>query len=184
MKTIVAVLCLCSVLVLPAYGADVCPRNTFTCLKQHLDDFYLADHDRFFRVYTQAFQKAMQCRHYEDVTQYLTIHSASHDNAEIDENVQQDTEALLLLKPRCFFEGYLRLSAEQQENLVGSYHLFSRPNHVMALLHRYMQDGKYKQVAALLYNANLEAFQDYGKDAEDAPMDDLYEQYKQPESIN
>jgi hypothetical protein len=182
MKTIIVLVSFLSCMSLPAEAAPVCPHDLFSCLQQHTDDFYLADHDRFYQVYDQAFAKAMQCKDYQDVANYLTIYSSSQDNAEVDESIQQDSEALLLLKPKCFFEGYLRLAPEQQENVLGNYHLFSRPNHVMTLLHKYMQGGKYKNIAAALYNANLEAYLSYGKGAEDAPMDDLYQQYKQRES--
>lgn len=168
--------------VLAAEQAPVCPHNRFDCLKQHLDDFYLTDHDRFYQVYNAAFMKALRCTTYKDVATYLTIHSVPNDNAEVEESVQSNTEALLLLKPKCFFEGYLLLSPEQQDNLVGSYHLFSRPNHVMQLLQQYMRGGKYKSIASRIYNANLDAYQTYGKAAEDAPMDELYAQYPQRKS--
>lgn len=181
MKTIFAFICLTTGLSFPAYGAVVCPRNTFTCLEQHMDDFYLADHDRFYQVYEQAFKRAMQCRNHQDTARYLTIYSAPGDNAEIDESMQEDTEALLLLKPGCFFDAMLQLTPEQRDNLVGKYRLFSRPNHVMALLRKYMRGSKYQQLATLIYNANLDAYQSYGKDDEDAPMDDLYAQYKHQE---
>ena len=179
MKTIMMLLCMLPGLAFAANPSLICPHDRFTCLEHHMDDFYTADHDRFYKVYTQTFAKAMQCHNVKDVATYLTIYSWPGDNAEIDESMQQDTEALLLLKPKCFFNGMLRLSSEQRENMIGNYHLFSRPHHVMALLRKYMQDGKYKKVAGLLYNANLESYQTYGKDAEDAPMDDLYAQYKQ-----
>ena len=181
MKTIIALLCMLPGLAISSENVGICPDNSFTCLEQHMNDFYLADHDRFYNVYTHAFKQALQCRNYKDVASYLTIHSYSttQDIAEINESVEQDTEALLLLKPKCFFEGYLLLTPQQQANLLGSYHLFSRPNHVMQMLHKYMQAGKYKHIATLIYNANLESYQGYGKAAEDAPMDDLYQQYKQ-----
>jgi len=159
MKTILVSLCLISGLSLPVYGAVVCPHNTFSCLEQHMNDFYLADHDRFYAVYKQAFMRAMQCHNHKDVARYLTIYSSEGDNAEIDESMQQDTEALILLKPVCFFEAVMLLTPEQRDNLVGKYRLFSRPKHVMALLHRYMKSGKYRKVATLIYNANLEAYQ-------------------------
>jgi hypothetical protein len=178
MKTIFAVACLITSFIFPAYGAIVCPHNSFTCLKRHMNDFYVADHDRFYRVYKEAFDKAMHCRNVQDVTRYLTIYSATGDNAEIDQSMQQDTEALLLLKPTCLFDGASRLTREQRDNFIGRYRLFSRPNHVMQLLHKYMQGGKYKRLATLIYNANLDAYQSYGKAAEDAPMEDLYQQYK------
>lgn len=179
MKMIFALLCLIPGLAIAADEPPViCPQNTYTCLVAHTEDFYLADHDRFYTVYTQAFAKALQCNNYQDVTSYLTIYSSPDDNAEIDESVRQDTEALLLLKPKCFFEGALHLTPEQEELLVGKYQLFTRPNHVMALLHQYMQNGKYKRIASLLYNANLDSYESYGKNDEDAPMDDLYQQYK------
>jgi len=147
-----------------------------------MEDFYLADTDRFYKVYHQGFARALQCGNYQDVANYLTIYSATGDNAEIDESMQQDTEALLLLKPKCFFEGALRLTSMQLDNFVGKYQIFSRPNHVMALLHKYMQGGKYQHIATLIYNANLEAYQSYGKATDDAPMDDLYQQYKHQET--
>lgn len=177
MKTIVALLCLMPSLAFPAVRAVICPQNSFSCLEQHLDDFYQADHDRFYSVYAHAFKQAMQCANYQDVATYLTIHSVPHDNAEVDESIQQDTEALLLLKPKCFFEGCLLLSKQQQDDLVGSYHLFSRPNHVMALLRKYMQTKKYRHIASQIYHENLEAYQSYQKDAEDAPMDELQQKY-------
>lgn len=178
MKTIIALLCMIPMLAFSAERARICPQNTFSCLEHHMDDFYQADHHRFYRVYTHAFNKAMQCANYQDVANYLTIHSAVHDSAEIDESMEQDTEALLLLKPDCFFEGYLLLTPQQQENLVGSYRLFSRPNHVMQLLRTYMQGGKYQHIATLIYNKNLDAYQSYKKDADDAPMEYLYKKYK------
>lgn len=178
MKTLLSLLCLLPGLCLAANEPPVCAHNQFSCLERHMDDFYTADHDRFYQVYNQAFSRAMQCHHADDVATYLAIYSWPHDSAEIDESIEQDTEALLLLKPKCFFEGASRLNSEQRDNLVGSYHPFSRPNHVMALLHKYMQSGKYKGLAASLYNANLDSYQAYGKEQEDAPMEDLYAKYR------
>jgi hypothetical protein len=178
MKPIIILLCMLSGLSFAADAPPICPHNRFICLEHHMDDFYIADHDRFYRVYTQAFSRAMQCHNVKDVATYLSIYSWPHDSAEIDESIAQDTEALLLLKPKCFFAGGLRLNSEQRENLVGNFHLFSRPNHVMTLLHKYMQGGKYKRLAGMLYNAKLDAYQAYDKDEEDASMADLYAKYK------
>ena len=179
MKTILALCCLLPGLVASVQGAVICPHDSFTCLKRHMNDFYLADHDRFFKVYRHVFARALQCGDYQDVAEYLTIYSPSGDNAEIDESMQQDTEALLLLKPECLFEGALRLTPVQLDNFAGKYRLFSRPNHVMALLRKYMQNGKYRHVATLIYKSNQAAYQSYGKGADDAPMAELYQQYKQ-----
>lgn len=183
MKTIIALLfCLLPAQVFADNQPVICPHNSFTCLKQNLDDFYTADYDRFYKVYNRAFGKAMRCHDYKAVASYLDIFSAPHDSAEVSESMQQDTEALLLLKPKCFFEGLHLLTPEQQTNFIGGYHLFSRPNHVMALLKRYMQAGKYKKLARQIYNANLEAYDDFGKGDEDAPLADLRQQYKRYES--
>lgn len=179
MKTMIALLCLLPGLVYADSQPVLCPHNSFSCLKQNLDDFYTSDYNRFFRVYNQVFHEAMRCHNYKAVARYLSIHSVPHDSAEVDEHMQQDTEALLLLKPKCFFEGARLLTPEQRANLVGSYHLFSRPNHVMALLQKYIKAGKYKKLAGQIYNANLEAYDSYGKADEDAPMSDLRQQYKQ-----
>ncbi|MBI1423254.1 MAG: hypothetical protein GC149_07300 [Gammaproteobacteria bacterium] len=178
MKRLFFLACLLGILTGPAQADVVCPHNLFSCLLRHTDAFYLADHDRFYTVYNQAFARAMRCDNYDAVAEYLKMHSTHHDNAEIDESVQEDTEALLLLKPKCFFEGVARLNQEQRDNLLSNYRLFSRPNHVMALLRKFMHAGKYQHIATAIYNANLESYQEYGKDADDAPMDDLYEQYK------
>lgn len=178
MKTIIALLCLLPALAYADNPPIICPHNSFRCLKQHLDDFYTADHDRFYRVYNKVFHQAMRCKTDKAVARFLSIHSAQHDSAEVDESMQQDTEALLLLKPKCFFNGALLLTPQQRANLVGSYHLFSRPNHVMALLKKYMKISKYKKLATQIYNANLDDYDSYGKADEDAPMSDLRQQYK------
>lgn len=180
MKTIIALLlCLLPALVFADSQPAICPHNSFACLKQNLDDFYTADYDRFYKVYRRAFGKAMRCHDDKAVASYLGIFSAPHDSAEVGESMQQDTEALLLLKPKCFFKGLSLLTPEQQANFIGGYHLFSRPNHVMALLQKYMKAGKYKKLAAQIYNANLGAYDSYGKGDEDAPMSDLRQQFKQ-----
>ena len=181
MKIIIALFCLLPGLVFADNEPVICPHNSFTCLEQNMDDFYTADHDRFYKVYERVFGQAMRCHDYKAVARYLTIHSAPHDSAEVDESMQQDTEALLLLKPKCFFEGFLLLTPEQQANFIGSYHLFSRPNHVMALLQKYMKSGKYKSIARQIYNANLDAYNSYGKADEDAPMSDLRQKYRKYE---
>lgn len=181
MKTIIFLLCMLPGLTLAADETRICPHNSFNCLEHHMEDFYLADHDRFYRVYEQSFARAMQCHDYQDVARYLTIYSSTGDNAEIDESLKQDTEAMLLLKPTCLFEGAARLTAQQLDNFIGSYRLYSRPNHVMTLLRKYMQNSKYQKIARRIYNANLYGYQSYGKDDEDAPMDELYQQYKHQE---
>jgi len=179
MKSLIILFCLLATPVLAA-SPPICAQNRLSCLERHMDDFYQADHDRFFVVYKRAFAAALRCRHDGAVTKYLTIYSAPGDNAEIDEHLEQDTEALLLLKPRCLFEGFQHLSAEQQDNFIGKYRLFSRPNHVMALLRRYQQDPRYKAVASRIYQANLEDYEGYGKAAQDADMSDLYNKYGRP----
>jgi hypothetical protein len=179
MKSLVFLFCLLATPVLAA-SPPICPHNRLTCLERHMDDFYQTDPDRFFAVYKKAFAAALRCRNDEDVAKYLAIYSAPGDNAEIDEHMEQDTEALLLLKPRCLFGGFQRLTAEQQSNFVGKYRLFERPNHVMALLRHYLQDPKYKSVANQLYQANLEAYKEYDKSLQDADMSDLYNKYGRP----
>lgn len=179
MKMIIALFCLLPGLVFADIQPPViCPHNSFTCLEQNMDDFYTADYERFYKVYKQAFGKAMRCQDYKAVAKYLTIYSASRDSAEVDESIQQDTQALLLLKPKCFFEGFRLLTPQQQADFIGNYHLFSRPNHVMALLQKYMKSGKYQKIAGQIYNANLSAYESYGKADEDAPMSDLRQQYE------
>ncbi|MEJ2362065.1 MAG: hypothetical protein P8Z75_11655 [Gammaproteobacteria bacterium] len=179
MKRLLVVMCLLLPgLVFADAEPKICPHNTFHCLVNNLDDFYNASYNRFFKVYNHAFQQAMQCKNDKAVARFLSIHSAPHDSAEVDEHLQQDTEALLLLKPKCFFNGALLLTAEQQANLVGSYHIFSRPNHVMAVLKQYMKKAKYKKLASGIYNQNLEAYDSYGKAEQDAPMSDLREKYR------
>lgn len=179
MRKLIVVLCLSMPgLVFADNQPVMCPHNTFKCLENNLDDFYTASYNRFFKVYDHAFHQAMRCRTYKAVARFLTIHSAPHDSAEVDEHLQKDTEALLLLKPKCFFEGALLLTPDQQANLIGSYHLFSRPNHVMALLKKYMKIPKYRKIAKGIYNTNLQSYDAYGKDGEDAPMSDLKDEYR------
>jgi len=177
-KRIMAGFFLMAGLVFPAYAAVICPHNAFACLERHMEDFYMADHDRFYRVYRSAFHQAWECRHYPDVSRYLSLYSSAGSEAEIEESMQQDTEALLLLKPVCLFEGVLGLNPEQQDNFIGGYHLFSRPHHVMRLLRSYMHGGRYQHIATRIYNANLRAYLSYGKGSEDASMEELRDQYK------
>jgi len=180
MKTMIIMVCLLAGPAMASEPPPVCPHNQFSCLQRHMDAFYQADHDRFYGVYKRVFAAAMRCQDYRAVANYLTIYSAPRDNADIDASMEQDTEALLLLKPVCLFEGVLRLEPQQRANFIGKYHLFSRPNHVMAMLRRYMKNPKYKIVANKIYQANLEAYNDYGKALQDADMSDLYNKYGKP----
>lgn len=179
MRKLIVVLCLSLPgLVFADSQPVICPDNTFQCLENNLDDFYNASYSRFFKVYNHAFHEAMRCKTNKAVTRFLTIYSSPHESAEVDEHLQEDTEAMLLLKPKCFFEGALLLTPNQLANLSGSYQLFSRPNHVMALLKKYMKIPKYKVIASSIYNANLQSYNDYGKAGQDAPMSDLREKYQ------
>lgn len=179
MRKLIVVLCLSLPgLVFADSQPVICPDNSFRCLENNLDDFFTASYTRFFKVYDRAFHQAMRCKTDKAVARFLTIYSAPHDSAEVDEHLQEDTEALLLLKPRCFFDGALLLSPNQLTSLIGSYHLFSRPNHVMGLLKKYMKIPKYKTIAGGIYQANLQAYDAYGKDGEDASMSDLRQKYR------
>ena len=166
------------VMVNPGANAAVCQDNTYECLLTEYNRFYAADRTRFMGVYSEAMNKALVCTSTSDMARFLKIHQAPFENPEMDEAILVDTEALILLRPKCFFEGMKSLNSLQQYSVVDRYRLVRRGNAVMRLFKAFSDKPEYSAVAKQLYAANVSTWRQNWKGKNDAPQKKLHAKYK------
>jgi hypothetical protein len=87
------------------------------CLKQHFDEFYAQDYNRFWLILNKSADEAKQCRSIRKTVEFLDLARIKIRGAEFEEFFAQTTENICVSSPHCFKQASKLLDKETQRKL-------------------------------------------------------------------
>jgi len=160
--TFALVACCCGVSFGDQEGLCTGDNATIDCLRQHPEELYQADHNRFWDIVVIAEKKATNSKDIKDTIGFLRLVEEPTSIAEHEEYLYEIIPTLCVKKPRLFLDA---LSASSEETLrrvmtilkaqidveVEGSNLYIDNALVSKVLSKYKNEKKYKRIMDMYY---------------------------------